>query len=68
MFQIGDLVTYNPGNKWARQRGRNPNSAKIGVVLSVSKYKDDHQDVLQIQWNGGEEKQYFEDELTLLSR
>ena len=68
IFQVGDLVTYDPNNKWAKKRDQNFNVAKIGVVLTVSKYKDDHQDELQIQWNGGEEKIYFEEELSLLSR
>ena len=71
MFQVGDLVTYNPKNKWAKKRKRDLGSAKIGVVLTVSKYKDEHQEnahSLQIRWNGGEEKIYFEEELRLLSR
>ncbi len=67
MFQVGNLVKYKANNKWKSQRNWLPEKENVGVVLSVSTFKDNHQDGVLVRWNGGTEKVYFEEELFLLS-
>ena len=68
MFQIGDLVGYDSSNKWLKKRSWTPEKETVGIVLGITTYKDEHQDEVQVRWNDGNEKVYFQEELALLSR
>ena len=71
MFQIGDLVKYNPDNKWQNSRSWTAGSENVGVVLEITKYKDNQRDEathVHVKWNSGEEKVYFAEELNVVSR
>ena len=70
MFQIGDLVKYDANNRWKAARAeRDDGIEKVGIITSVTSFKDDTaQNEVYVQWNGGYQKVYFEEELRLLSQ
>jgi len=68
LFQIGDLVKYDVNNRWKDTRSSSDEIEKVGIIISVTSFKDDAQDEVYVQWSGGDEKVYFEEELRLLSQ
>ena len=72
MLQIGDLVKYNPENRWKTSRSwANQEDSSIGVVLEVTQYKDEQEDEVgrvHVKWSNGEKKVYFEEELDIISK
>ena len=71
MFQVGDLVKYDPDNKWQNSRSWTAGNENVGVVLEISKYKDDpinETTHVHVKWNNGEEKVYFAEELNIVSK
>jgi len=71
VFQVGDLVKYNPENRWKSSRTWASEDANVGVVLEVSLYKNDKkpaQGHVHVKWSSGEKKVYFEEELDIISK
>tara|TARA_R110000824_G_C15212478_1_gene676748 strand:+ start:2808 stop:3032 length:225 start_codon:yes stop_codon:yes gene_type:complete len=71
MFHVGDLVKYNPENRWKSSRTWADEDANVGVVLEVSLYKSDKKGELghvHVKWGNGEKKVYFEEELDIISK
>ena len=71
MFHVGDLVKYNPKNRWESSRTRANEDTNVGVVLEVSPHKDDKKGGLghvHVKWGNGEKKVYFEEELNIISK
>tara|TARA_R110002020_G_scaffold303280_2_gene518690 strand:+ start:754 stop:1008 length:255 start_codon:yes stop_codon:yes gene_type:complete len=71
VFQVGDLVKYNPENRWKSSRTWVNEDANVGVVLEVTEYKDSEKSEVghvHVKWSSGEKKVYFEEELDIISK
>ena len=71
VFQVGDLVKYNPENRWKSSRTWINEDANVGVVLEVTQYKGSSMHGpghVHVKWSNGEKKVYFEEELDIISK